>query len=78
MTAGEIIVSLLGTGIVTFILGKLLGKKKEDIEIALSYQEFWAKDREALLSKIKGLEDKLDILQETIEDQAKKDRKSVV
>ena len=36
-----ILTSIFGSGVVTYIMAKWLGKKKEDIEIALNYQEYY-------------------------------------
>ena len=52
MTNTEIISTILGSSLVTGLVGWILGKRKEDIEVALKYQEFYQKHIDDLKEKI--------------------------
>ena len=59
----EIISTLiLGSSFVTGIAGWLMGKRKEDIEVALKYQEFYAKHVKDLREEIESLTEKVNKL----------------
>jgi len=62
MTNTEIISTILGSSLVTGLVGWILGKRKEDIEVALKYQEFYQKHIDDLKEKIAELEKKVTIL----------------
>jgi hypothetical protein len=62
MTNTEIISTILGSSLVTGLVGWILGKRKEDIEVALKYQEFYQKHIDDLKEKISELEKKVTIL----------------
>jgi peptidoglycan hydrolase CwlO-like protein len=67
----SILTSGLFFSILTLVLSKLLGKKKEDIEIALKYQEYYKKH-------IKSLEEKIEKLSIKVEELIKADRENIV
>lgn len=58
----DLIGTALGSGFVTFIFSKILGKKKEDIEIALKYQEFYQNHIDDLKNEIEELSNKVEVL----------------
>jgi len=60
----DLIGAVLGSGVVTWTLSKLLGKKKEDIELALSYQDFYKSLINDLEGKVQDLTDKVELLLE--------------
>jgi len=62
MTNTDIISTILGSSLVTGLVGWILGKRKEDIEVALKYQEFYQKHIDDLKEKISELEKKVTIL----------------
>lgn len=74
----DLITSILGSSVVAGFFGWIMGKKKEDIEVALKYQEFYEKHIKDLRKEIESLTEKVNILitQDTekstiIEDQRK-------
>lgn len=62
MTTSEIATSILGSSLVTAIVGFIIGRRKEDIEIALKYQEFYQKHIADLKQEINELSKKVEIL----------------
>ena len=54
--------SSIVTALVTLLIAKLLGKKKEDIELALNYQKFYKDLITDLEGKIERLSNKVEIL----------------
>jgi len=62
MTTAEIISTVAGSNIVTALIGFFMGRRKEDIEIALKYQEFYQKHINDLKNEIDALTGKVEIL----------------
>lgn len=59
MTTAEIVSSIAGSGIITGLVGFFMGKRKEDIEVALKYQEFYQNHITDLKAKIEELSKKV-------------------
>jgi len=58
----DLLGAILGSSLFTWVLSKLLGKKKEDIELALSYQDFYKGLINDLENKVEVLTDKVELL----------------
>jgi len=50
-----IFTTVFGSSLITFIVAKWLGRKKEDIEVALNYQEYYDKFIKTLKEEIAEL-----------------------
>lgn len=70
MTTPEIISTVAGSSLFTAVVGFLLGKRKEDIEVALKYQEFYQKHITDLKQEIDALTAKVEILIEQDNDKS--------
>lgn len=67
--AVKILGAIFGSSIATIIISKWLGKKKEDIEIALKYQEYYQKHIDDLKKDMKELKDEVHNLSKMVEHQ---------
>ena len=70
MNVTDIIATIVGSGFITGLLGFFIGRRKEDIEVALKYQEFYKKHIDDLKEEINGLKDKIS---ELVDKDTKKD-----
>ena len=66
----DLIGAVLGSSLVTWVLGKIFSKSKEDIELALNYQDFYK-------GLINDLEEKVDDLSSKIQTLVERDRENV-
>jgi len=62
MTTTEIVSTVIGSNLITSLVGFFIGRRKEDIEVALKYQEFYQKHITDLRGEIEDLSDKVEIL----------------
>lgn len=62
MTTTELISTIASSGIITGIVGFFMGRRREDIEVALKYQEFYQNHIDDLKVEIESLKHKVEIL----------------
>ena len=63
--------TVFGSSLVTFLVAKWLGKKKEDIEVALNYQEYYDKFIQSLKKEVEELKHENIEQKKLIEEQKK-------
>jgi predicted RNase H-like nuclease (RuvC/YqgF family) len=66
-----IFTTVFGSSLITFVVAKWLGRKKEDIEIALNYQDYYDKFIQTLKKEVEELKHENIEQKKLIEEQKK-------